>query len=794
LKGVKIIKLKKQNLIFLLILLISFIIFSNCGREYKSYKKNLIQYFSLFPVIKAKSRIILKKENFYSYILDGWSEPKKNLPFIWKSNPRSSFQIFFGKEKPEKMIIKCRANIPVNLRVLLNEKEISNIRISKGHNLYRITLPHNLIKEGLNTFSFITPSEVHNKKNTIAFHEINFSPVKKTQSSIIISLKKQSIKFHGTLLCYYFLRTYEHPEISFLIRALSNSFPENKLKIVIENFEGKKEIKEITLNSKKWQRKIINLSSFKNQLVKISFYHFGNEKNITEIKKPYFRDRFSIKKRKIILIGLDGATWKIIDPLIKKGKLPNLNKLINSGVRGNLRTVKPWYSPLIWTSIVTGKTKEKHGITGFISQRRRKGEIIPNSRLNRKCFTLWNILSYKGLVVGIAGPWVSWPAEKVNGYILTDRMFFENLPSTTFPPELKSLLFLKIKPEENKSRNSIYLSMMNILDSQKTIPRYSLKVNIKNEKLYLKQDNLKQYAGLYLNKIFNPDFFFLYMRGPDVTSHFFWKYFEPDSSVPEEEIKLYGELIPKNYIYQDYIVGKYISRADPNTTIIIVSDHGMDKKDYKPKIIFDNINKLWKKIGISDYLSVNKTELNSIEVLIKDSKKLKRIKNILSKLAIRKQKPIFQISVEKPGKILKLKLIKPYSLDYDSFIYIKDKKIGRLKEYIQIKEISGDHTLYGILIMKGKGIKKNYQIKNCSVLDITPTILYLLGLPVGKDMDGKVLKDAFTPEFLKKNPVKYINTYESLLKKEFFEKKYHERNKELEKKLIEQLKSLGYIK
>jgi predicted AlkP superfamily phosphohydrolase/phosphomutase len=407
---------------------------------------------------------------------------------------------------------------------------------------------------------------------------------------------------------YYFLRKYEKPQISFLIRALNDSF-KNELKIVVENLKGEKKVKRIHINSRKWKKEILDLSSFRNQIIKVSFYHFGEAKNVTEIKNPYFKDRYSKEERKVIMIGLDGATWKIIDSLIEKGKLQNLNKLIKSGARGNLKTIKPWYSPLVWTSILTGKNKEKHGIKGFIAQRRKTGETIPNSRLNRKCLAIWNILSGKKHVVGIVGPWVSWPAEKVNGYILSDRMFFENLTSITFPSELKSLLFQKIKPYKIKMQNPLYSKIMKILDSKIPSPRYSLKSNIKNEKIYLKQDDLKQYAGLYLNNIFRPDFFFLYMRGPDVTSHFFWKYFEPDSSVSQEEIKLYGKLIPMNYIYQDYVIGKYISKMDSNTTFIIVSDHGMDKKGYKPVIVFDNIPKLFEKIGIYNY-SINKIKSN----------------------------------------------------------------------------------------------------------------------------------------------------------------------------------------
>ena len=68
---------------------------------------------------------------------------------------------------------------------------------------------------------------------------------------------------------------------------------------------------------------------------------------------------------KVLLIGWDAADWKLIDPLLKQGKMPNLQTLIDGGVRGNLTTLSPPLSPMLWTSIATGKRPFRHGILGF---------------------------------------------------------------------------------------------------------------------------------------------------------------------------------------------------------------------------------------------------------------------------------------------------------------------------------------------------------------------------------------------------------------------------------------------
>ena len=69
--------------------------------------------------------------------------------------------------------------------------------------------------------------------------------------------------------------------------------------------------------------------------------------------------------KKILLIGWDAADWKIINPLLDKGEMPALESLINNGVMGNIATLDPPLSPMLWTSIATGKRADKHGILGF---------------------------------------------------------------------------------------------------------------------------------------------------------------------------------------------------------------------------------------------------------------------------------------------------------------------------------------------------------------------------------------------------------------------------------------------
>ena len=106
---------------------------------------------------------------------------------------------------------------------------------------------------------------------------------------------------------------------------------------------------------------------------------------------------------RLLLVGWDAADWKVIDPLMSKGEMPNLSRLVSEGVRGNLATMYPPLSPMLWTSIATGKRPSKHGIHGFIEPTQDGLGVRPITNLGRKTKAFWNILNQTGkrsIVVG----------------------------------------------------------------------------------------------------------------------------------------------------------------------------------------------------------------------------------------------------------------------------------------------------------------------------------------------------------------------------------------------------------
>ena len=125
--------------------------------------------------------------------------------------------------------------------------------------------------------------------------------------------------------------------------------------------------------------------------------------------------------RKVLLIGWDAADWNVAHPLIEQGKMPALKRLMDSGVWGDLATIRPVLSPMLWTSISTGKRAYKHGIHGFSEPCPATGGIRPITNLSRKTKAVWNIFNQQGWRSNVIGWWPSSPAEPLNGVMVSNH-------------------------------------------------------------------------------------------------------------------------------------------------------------------------------------------------------------------------------------------------------------------------------------------------------------------------------------------------------------------------------------
>lgn len=425
----------------------------------------------------------------------------------------------------------------------------------------------------------------------------------------------------------------------------------------------------------------------------VAGYFFVLKKEETSLDSPH-----------VVIIGIDGAGWNLIDPLLEEGFLPNIKYLKDKGGSGTLETIRPVKSSVIWTSIATGKSMVKHGVVDWTYINNNNIEV-PYRQSERRVKAVWNIIGELGWKVGVINWFITFPPEEVNGYMISEefrhfgRRDFSKV-SVTYPKNLLGKLeFARFNRKEFQT-----------VIEEESLPNFKDRHSgygggsrlVQNYDNFVLQDKTIDLTSLYLYKRFPVDLFLSYFRLIDVVSHFACAYIAPEllAKGVEEEKKGkvtsatlaqidqdFSRVMEPVYSYSDRVLGKFLERLGPQSTVIVVSDHsfGYNKGGYG---------------------------------------------------------------------------------------------------HTNLPEIP-----HGIILIKGPQIKKGHQIQDAHIYDIMPTVLYLFDLPIAEDMDGKVLTEVFDKKFLKERPIRFIKSYEDNTIKIRGKK-----DEALDKKTLEELRALGYIK
>jgi len=357
--------------------------------------------------------------------------------------------------------------------------------------------------------------------------------------------------------------------------------------------------------------------------------------------------------KKVLLIGWDAADWKVINPLLDQGLMPTLDDFINHGVMGNLATLRPILSPMLWNSIATGKRPNKHGIHGFMEPDTQNGGIRPVSSTSRKVKAIWNILTQRGFKTHVLGWFAGHPAEPINGISVSDLFPYATapqdqpwpLPPGAVHPESLRDTFAELRMHPADVTEAAILPW---------IPRAAEVDQEKDKGLMsfakiLSENCSIHNAATWILQNEPWDFLAVYYNGIDHFCHGFMHYHPPRmEGIPEDRYEIYKDVVNGAYRFHDMMLETLLNLAGPEATVLLVSDHGFHSDHLRPR----------------------------------------------------------GIPAEPAGPAVQ-------------------------------------HRPFGIFCMKGQHIQQDERIYGATLLDVTPTILTLFGLPVGTDMDGRVLVQAF---------------------------------------------------
>jgi predicted AlkP superfamily phosphohydrolase/phosphomutase len=411
-------------------------------------------------------------------------------------------------------------------------------------------------------------------------------------------------------------------------------------------------------------------------------------------------------KIKIVLIGVDGANWPTLDPLIEKGNLPFWKQLKEESAWAYLKSFKPTKSSVIWTSIATGKTMEKHGILDFAFLDKNNIKV-PFSNAERREPTIWQILNDYGKKSIVINWFASHPPDEIDGIMISDN--FRRVVAR--PPEKVNSYIDSVKPSIYFHKLLKYIQRdYNQVFKETGLPDYpDLYTNLHPDKNFREVPILKTYRSMAIQDFFvtniskelyrtkDFDLFATYIRMPDLVQHFSARMFN-DKYTEELVVALKNKSLSKDQ--HDEVIRKIANIIEP----------------------------------------AYKFAENLLEALIN----------------FKKYQDAYFIIASDHGFTL-------YPGGYNHY--------GLSDEY---------EAPSGILMLKGPGIR-NGLLPSASVFDIAPTILNIFDLPVGKNMDGKVLKKA-----LKLNRKLKYNVYK-------LRKKQKRKKSDADEEALKELESLGYI-
>jgi hypothetical protein len=304
-------------------------------------------------------------------------------------------------------------------------------------------------------------------------------------------------------------------------------------------------------------------------------------------------------KPKVLLLGLDGATWKVMGPMIQRGELPTFKRLMDEGASmPEFETISSTFSPVVWTSIATGRTPEDHGVTSFTSDLP-NGQRIPVTSSVRKARAIWEVASRRGVSVGVTGWWASWPAEEVKGYVITDhanpafsdlliqdknywtasREDLARLKRDFFPLDIAPILARHWMtreqfPYEDLQRRGGFTDAQ--IATLRAAPWNDRAVYPWLKTFYRIDQPLFRIA-MDLMKERPTDLWMLYLRGPDAVQHYGWDMVEPERfAKPINDLSRDRGLVEGVYRYLDTYLSELLKARPEGSWLIVASDHGAE--------------------------------------------------------------------------------------------------------------------------------------------------------------------------------------------------------------------------
>ena len=508
---------------------------------------------------------------------------------------------------------------------------------------------------------------------------------------------------------------------------------------------------------------------------------------------------------RVLIIGLDGATWSVLGPFVDEGHLPNLAGLKTGGCWGELRSTIPPLSAPAWSTFLTGKSPARHGVFHFVDWGEGPGEgggpgesLVNGASIESP--TMWDVAAHQGRKVGAINVPMSYPPRPVDGFVITGLLTPPDAAVFTYPPELSQELpgyqidldrFIASKPfaaEEGQEKT-------------KRVVKPDLDLVAEFHDMETKRGK----TALELMRSQPWDVFTVVFTGTDRMGHYLWPYHRKADLDGSAQSAALHEAIKNVYKSIDASIGELVAEAGEDVTVIVLSDHGMgpiyDRNTHWNKWLFDR-----------GYVSLEESSKRTVDGwLLKAGLPRDKLRTLAAKLpGVMTSKPMRSLKKAPTAVIDTSASVAYYERWFDPVGGIRINAEGAERERIRdelmaaivrvmdpesgapiVKEVwrredclsgpyvsrapdivvvmnpaygssdrmssyssivtprpnisdPGGHQMDGIIVCAGPAIaERAHPCADLNIADIAPTVLHLMDLEVPSDMDGRVVTELF---------------------------------------------------
>jgi predicted AlkP superfamily phosphohydrolase/phosphomutase len=277
----------------------------------------------------------------------------------------------------------------------------------------------------------------------------------------------------------------------------------------------------------------------------------------------------------ILMIGLDGATWNVLEPFMADGELPNLSRIREQGGWGDLRSTLPPLSAPAWSTFLTGKSPARHGVFHFVDWLEETGDrtgagagLVDGSSIESP--TLWDVAAHHDRRVGVINVPMTYPPRPVNGFMITGLLTPPDASVFTYPPELSDKLpnyridldrFIAVKP---------FAALEGGGKQKRTV-----KPDLELIDEFYEMEDQRGRTALQLLQSEPWDVFTVVFTSTDRMGHYFWPYHRATDLDGSPEADELHDAIRRFYRRIDEMIGELIAAAGEGAVVMVLSDHGM---------------------------------------------------------------------------------------------------------------------------------------------------------------------------------------------------------------------------